>query len=111
MLLIGWVMCLPKSSDWLWSFSQRTFICLNQLHTDFHKPSATQSRLLITLYKTAFKNIVEKGENAGHQHFLLLPQCFQLFPKQIQSFIWSSEIKVNLDQRLKFCCLAKSECI
>ena len=23
------------------------------------------------------ENIVEKGENAGHQHFLLFPQCFQ----------------------------------
>ena len=23
------------------------------------------------------KNIVEKGENAGYQHFLLFPQCFQ----------------------------------
>ena len=23
------------------------------------------------------QNIVEKGENAGHQHFLLFPQCFQ----------------------------------
>ena len=22
-------------------------------------------------------NIVEKGENAGYQHFLLFPQCFQ----------------------------------
>ena len=23
------------------------------------------------------ENIVGEGENAGHQHFLLLPQCFQ----------------------------------
>ena len=23
------------------------------------------------------ENVVEKGENAGHQHFLLFPQCFQ----------------------------------
>ena len=23
------------------------------------------------------KNIVTKGENAGYQHFLLFPQCFQ----------------------------------
>ena len=23
------------------------------------------------------ENIVQKGENAGHQHFLLFPQCFQ----------------------------------
>ena len=26
------------------------------------------------------KNIVGKGENAGYQHFLLFPQCFQKFP-------------------------------
>ena len=24
------------------------------------------------------ENIVEKGENAGFQHFLLFPQCFQI---------------------------------
>ena len=23
------------------------------------------------------ENTVEKGENAGHQHFLLFPECFQ----------------------------------
>ena len=31
-------------------------------------------RLLTTLKKRAFKNIVEKGENAGDQHFLVFPQ-------------------------------------
>ena len=25
------------------------------------------------------ENIVRKGENAGYQHFLLIPQCFQKF--------------------------------
>ena len=25
------------------------------------------------------ENIVGKGENAGYQHFLLFPQCFQKF--------------------------------
>ena len=25
------------------------------------------------------ENIVGKGENAGYQHFLLFPQCFQIF--------------------------------
>ena len=24
------------------------------------------------------ENIVEKGENAGYQHFLLFPQCFRM---------------------------------
>ena len=36
----------------------------------------TQSRLLTTLEKRASENIVEKGENAGKQHFLLSPKCF-----------------------------------
>ena len=32
------------------------------------------------------ENIVGKGENADHQHFLLFPQCFQqtLFPQERQ---------------------------
>ena len=33
--------------------------------------------------KKAFENKVGKGENAGKQHFLLFPQCFLLFQKQI----------------------------
>ena len=41
----------------------------------------------ITFFKDpvyeAFENIVEKGENAGNQHFLLFQQCFLPFPKQI----------------------------
>ena len=43
----------------------------------------TQSRLLTTLCKKPFENFVGKGENAGNQHFLLFPQCFLPFPKQI----------------------------
>ena len=33
------------------------------------------AQLKIGLGRT--ENIVGKGENAGHQHFLLFPQCFQ----------------------------------
>ena len=40
------------------------------------------------LGKKPFENIVGKGENAGHQHFLLFSQCFLPFPKQI-SILWS----------------------
>ena len=39
------------------------------------------------------ENIVGKGENAGHQHFLLSPRCFLPFPEQVstlQSSILSS---------------------
>ena len=30
----------------------------------------------VTTSYNASENIVGKGENAGHQHFLLFPQCF-----------------------------------
>ena len=49
------------------------------------------------------ENIVGKGENAGYQHFLLFPQCFQTrsFPEQYrrQSNI---DDKIIVTQRLKF---------
>ena len=32
--------------------------------------------LLFFLFE-GVENLVGKGENAGYQHFLLLPQCFQ----------------------------------
>ena len=37
----------------------------------------------MTLKKKPVDNIGGKGENAGKQHFLLLPQCFLPFQKQI----------------------------
>ena len=37
----------------------------------------------MTQGKKPFENIVGKGENAGNQYFLLFPQCFPLFSKQI----------------------------
>ena len=42
-----------------------------------------QSRLLLTLKKKAFENIVGKEENAGNQHFLPFPQCFLPVLKRI----------------------------
>ena len=33
--------------------------------------------------KKSLKNIVGKGENAGHQHFLLFPQCFLPYARKI----------------------------
>ena len=32
------------------------------------------------------ENTVGKGENAGNQHFLLYPQCFLSYVKQIECF-------------------------
>ena len=64
----------------------------------------SKNAVLVTLYHTvptfndpeieAFGNIVEKGENAGNQHFLLFPQCFLPFSGQISIF-----------QPILFCCL------
>ena len=45
-----------------------------------------QSRLLTTLRNKPLENIVGKGENAGHRHFLLFPNVFNPFPKQISIF-------------------------
>ena len=41
---------------------------------------------LPALKKNDFENIVGKGENAGHQHFLLFPQCFLPYQRQKLSF-------------------------
>ena len=56
-----------------------------------------------TLRKKPFKNIVEKGENAVNQHFLLFPQCFldTLSKKEIiilATFTVSSANAFNSDQ-------------
>ena len=42
----------------------------------------TQSRLLTTLRKRPFENIVGKQETGGDQHFLLFQQCFQPYQTQ-----------------------------
>ena len=34
------------------------------------------AKMMISVFNS-LQNIVGKGENAGYQHFLLLPQCFQ----------------------------------
>ena len=61
-----------------------------------------KTRLLTTLGEKPFEKIVGKGENAGNQHFLLFPQCFQPFqtPKIIilSTLILSSANAFNLDQ-------------
>ena len=52
----------------------------------------------MTLRKKPFENIVGKGENAGNQHFLLFPQCFLSFPKQIS--IFGGAQKIDLLQKV-----------
>ena len=55
-------------------------------HLLIPKPFPIETRLLTTLRKKPFENIVGKGENAGNQHFLLFPQCFLTFPEQFSVF-------------------------
>ena len=42
---------------------------------------------LMILREKMFENVVGKGENAGNQHFLLYPQCFLPFYKDISMFV------------------------
>ena len=84
-------LCCPKT-PLFWPFVHTGLIDL--LFT-------AQSRLLTTLRKKPFENIVGKGENAGNQHFLLFPQCFLSFPQQISivqsQLFFSSANAFNLD--------------
>ena len=71
----------------------------------------------MTLKKKALENIVGKGENAGSQHFLLFPQCFIPFSKQIsmldsrlfchvQVFLVWASLKDDLLVKINLNCLA-----
>ena len=46
------------------------------------------------------ENIVGKGENAGYQHFLIFPQCFQIDLMHLRDALYqgSDHITVNLKQ-------------
>ena len=37
-------------------------------------------------WKEPFEDIVRKGENAGNQHFLHFPQCFQRKTAQVEPY-------------------------
>ena len=52
----------------------------------------------LTREKTFIENIMGKGENAVKHHFLLFPQCFLLFPKEI-----SIDDKIKATYLLLFC--------
>ena len=58
-----------------------------------------------------FENIVGKGENDGNQHFLLFPQCFLPFQRQVSNFHSLSCCHFQMLSiwiRLKFCPLLKN---
>ena len=62
------------------------------LYDDFSTP----------MRKKLFENILEKGENADDQHFLLLPRCFLPYDRQIKCFELNSNFlsanAFNLDK-------------
>ena len=45
----------------------------------FSDDKVNEAQLMISIFGKA-ENIVGKGENAGYQHFLFFPQCFQKDP-------------------------------
>ena len=55
-----------------------------------------QCRLLKTVRKVTFENIVGKEENAGYQHFLLFPQCFLSYQRRIALFesLWNCRLRL-----------------
>ena len=74
----------------------------------WYQPFTKQSRVLMTLRKKSFENIVGKVDNSDNHHFLLFPQCFLSFPKQTAFF--QSQLSCHLQMlsiwtSLKFCCL------
>ena len=50
------------------------------------------------------ENNVGKGENAGYQHFLLFPQCFETasFPDTSKDVIVSEWVRVSFDRLVIF---------
>ena len=56
----------------------------NALNLDKTKILSSGRRLAISC--KAFENIVGKGENAGNQHFLLVPRCFLPYQRDIAPF-------------------------
>ena len=62
--------------------SKNAFVIPNDKILDLTKLKAFAYNKIKVIQRLKFafgrvENIVEKGENAGYQHFLLFPQCFQ----------------------------------
>ena len=78
-----------KSIDFFCKFDYDAELSLKDLSNLYHTILTVN-----TMDKKPFENIEGKGENGGNQHFLLFPQCFLPFQKQISFF-----------QLYLFCCL------
>ena len=64
-------------------FGKELTIYLTQKHWDLSKSKAfaddnITAAQMMRFFFDMIENIVEKGENAGYQHFLLFLQCFQM---------------------------------
>ena len=62
--------------------------------------------------KNTLENIVEKGENAGNQYFVLFPHCFLFNQREKSSFqqhlIYCLQM-LSIWSAWKFCCLVKRQ--
>ena len=66
----------------------------------FLSPTLTSPKLLWRcLLLDRVENIVGKGENAGYQHFLLFPQCFQ--KSRRNQILYGIELKLSPPYRFK----------
>ena len=63
------------SNSLLTLFSDDKNLTLSKLKA-FTDDKINVTRMIISVY-VRVENIVGKGENAGYQHFLLFPQCFE----------------------------------
>ena len=95
MFFLGWVENIvgKRIKCWLQAFSlfptvfSKAFFFRVVKSRDCVEKELTRNHdFKTTLNKKPFENIVGKGENAGNQHFLLFPQCFQTLPNQISNF-------------------------
>ena len=57
---------------------------------------------MIICVTDGIEKIVGKGENAGYQHFLLFPQCFQKssFPGLLKSGLCGKELTAFADSKV-----------
>ena len=73
--------CFPGASkgvivwEWVNPFSNNIFLDWNKLKV-FPDNKLNAGKIKISVFERV-ENIVGKEENAGCQHFLLFPQCFQ----------------------------------
>ena len=67
---------------------------LDQIQKHFADDSSNVAEMVIFVFDRD-ENIVEKGENAGYQHFLLFPQSFQKASSPEKSGLCSKELNLQ----------------